>query len=333
LATGVGNSSWQRCCPNLLADPLSAATFRARLTTFVASSMSLSRRDLILLVCLTLAWGLNWPIMKVGVQDLPPLYYRVLCIAGGLVFLYLYARATGISMRVPAGAWPKIVKLAIPNVVIWHVLLVIALKLLPAGRSAILGYTMPVWAVLFGLWLFNERTQPRHWVGVGAAFIGTMLLLSSEFTKFAGAPLGTLLILVAAAAWGYGTNLMRRTLTQMPTLALTFWMLAVTLAAMAPLTIVFERHLWRMPNTVEWASIVYNMVLAIAFCHAVWAMLARTLPPAASGLSVMMIPVLGVFSSMALLGEQPHWQDYAALALILAALSTVLLPARSGGAS
>lgn len=294
--------------------------------------MSLSRRDLILLICLTLAWGLNWPIMKIGVQDLAPLYYRVLCIAGGLVFLYLYARAAGIDMRVPSGAWPRIIKLAIPNVVIWHVLLVIALQLLPAGRSAILGYTMPVWAVLFGLWFFNERTQPRHWIGVGAAFIGTVLLLSSEFTKLTGAPLGTLLILFAAAAWGYGTNLMRRTLTEMPTLALTFWMLVVTLVAMVPLTIVFERHLWRMPTALEWGSIVYNMVLAIAFCHAVWAMLARNLPPAASGLSVMLIPVLGVFSSMALLGERPYWQDYVALALILAALSTVLLAPRPASA-
>ena len=294
---------------------------------------SLSRRDLVLLVGLTLAWGLNWPIMKFGVQDLAPLFYRVLCIGGGLVFLYAYARVAAIDLAVPKGAWPQVIKLAIPNVVIWHVLLVIALPMLPAGRSAILGYTMPVWAVVFGLLLFNERTQPRHWVGVVAAFVGTLLLLSSEFTKLAGAPLGTLMILAAAAAWGYGTNLMRRHLTEMPTLALTFWMLVVTFVAMVPLTVLFELPRWRLPTPLEWGSIVYNMVLAIAFCHAVWAMLARRLPPAASGLSVMMIPVLGVFSSMAMLGERPYWQDYVALALILAALSTVLLAPKSSAPS
>ena len=32
--------------------------------------------------------------------------------------------------------------------------------------------------------------------------------------------------------------------------------------------------------------------------------------------------------SMWILGEQPSWQDYVALALILVALSTVLLPSR-----
>ena len=289
---------------------------------------ALSRRDVVLLVLLTLAWGLNWPVMKAGVQDLPPLYFRVLCIAGGLVALWLYARVAGIPLTVPRGAWPQIARLAWPNMIVWHVLLIIALKMLPAGRSAILGYTMPVWVVIFGLLVFREHVPRVHLAGVGAALAGTLLLLSSEFVALSGRPLGTLLVLVAAAAWGYGTHLLRRHLTHMPTLALTFWMLVLTLAVMVVLTVLFEHDAWRAPTPFEWGAIVYNMLLAIAFCHVVWAMLARTLPPAASALSVMMIPVLGVFSSMWLLGESPRWQDYVALALILVALSTVLLGGR-----
>ena len=229
----------------------------------------------------------------------------------------------------PPGAWPSIVKLAVPNVIVWHLLAIVAIKMLASGRAAILGYTMPVWAVVFGLLLFKEKPLPRHWVGVIAAFIGTLLLLSSEFTKLAGSPLGTILMLVAAAAWGYGTHLMRRHLTAMPTIALTFWMLSLTLVVTTMVSIATEMDQWRMPLPLEWFSIVYNMAIAIAFCHVVWSMLARNLPPAASGLSVMMIPVLGVFSGMVVLGEQPHWQDYAALLLILVALSTVLLPSRT----
>ena len=80
-------------------------------------------------------------------------------------------------------------------------------------------------------------------------------------------------------------------------------------------------------------SLLYNIFFAVAFCHVVWSMLARKLPPAASGLSVMLIPVLGVFSGMWILGEQPHWQDYVALGLILFSLTTVLLPARSARAA
>ena len=288
----------------------------------------LTRRDLMLLVLLTLFWGVNWPVMKLGVAQLPPLFFRSICIAGGLVVIWTWAIVRGISLQVPHGAWPTIVKLALPNLIVWHLLAILAIKMLPSGRAAILGFTMPVWAVVFGLLLFSERPPPRHWVGVLAAAIGIVLLLASELTSLAGAPLGTLLMLTAAAAWGYGTHLIRTHLTGMPIIALTFWMLVLTLVVMIAATTMFELARWRMPTTLEWASIAYNMVLAIAFCHVVWSMLARKLPPAASGLSVMMIPVLGVFSGMWILGERPSWQDYVALALILVALSTVLLPSR-----
>jgi drug/metabolite transporter (DMT)-like permease len=287
--------------------------------------MGLSARDLLLLALLTIFWGVNWPVMKFGVAELPPLYFRSICIAGGLVVIWAWARVMRIDMRVPAGAWPTLVKLAIPNMIVWHLLAIIAIKMLPSGRAAILGYTMPVWAVIFGLLFFSERPQRRHWVGVAAALVGTLLLLSSELTQLTGSPEGTLLMLTAAAAWGYGTHLYRRHLTEMSVISLTFWLLVITLAVMVVCSVAFEYALWRAPTRGEWFSIVYNMVLAIAFCHVVWSMLARNLPPAASGLSVMMIPVLGVFSGMWMLGEQPYWQDFAALGLIVFALSTVLL--------
>jgi drug/metabolite transporter (DMT)-like permease len=41
-----------------------------------------------------------------------------------------------------------------------------------------------------------------------------------------------------------------------------------------------------------------------------------------------MIPVVGVFSGMWLLGEKPHWQEYAAMVLVIASLGTVLIPPR-----
>jgi len=305
--------------------PSAAGILQTGASLGAMAATKLSARDLTLLALLTVFWGVNWPIMKIGVAELPPLYFRTICIAGGLVVIWCWARVMSVPMSVPAGAWPVVLKLAIPNVIAWHLLAIVAIKMLPSGRAAILGYTMPVWAVVIGLIAFNEKPLRRHWWGVLAALAGILLLLSSELTALTGSPLGTVLMLTAAAAWGYGTHLMRRYLTDMPIIALTFWMLAMTVVAMFAMSIVFEMPRWRMPGTIEWASIVYNMVLAVAFCHVVWAMLARKLPPAASGLSVMMIPVLGVFSGMWLLDERPFWQDYVALALILIALSSVFL--------
>ena len=52
-------------------------------------------------------------------------------------------------------------------------------------------------------------------------------------------------------------------------------------------------------------------------------------PASIAALSTMMIPVVGVFSGMLVLGEQPQWQEYVALILVTMALATVLIPLRN----
>jgi drug/metabolite transporter (DMT)-like permease len=291
--------------------------------------MTLSRRDTVLLVLLTLAWGFTWPVMKYGVREFPPLLFRTICIAGALMILAAVARLTSIPLALPRSDWLDIVKLAVPNVVVWHSAVILALTLLPAGRSAILGYTMPLWAALIGALWFGEHPPARHWVGVAAALLATGMLLSSELTSLAGHPTGALLMLFAAAAWGYGTHLARRHAIHVPELAAIFWMLVLGLLVLLSASLAFELGRWRMPRPDEWAAIAFNSSVSMAFCHVAWLRLARRLPPAASGLSMMMIPALGVFSSMWLLGERPHWQDLVALGLIVFSLATVLLPQRT----
>jgi drug/metabolite transporter (DMT)-like permease len=247
---------------------------------------------------------------------------------GGLVVIWLAARAQGASLAIPAGAKMTVIRLAIPNMLIWHSMIIIGVKLLSSGRAAILGYTMPAWAVLSGLIFFGDRISRSALVGIALAMSGALLLLSSEFSRLSGQPVGTVLALIAAAGWGFGTVLMKRTQLDMPTISLTFWMLSFTTVIMAMLALIFEYPAMRIPNLIEWAAIIYNSAIIFGFAHVVWFRLARILPPVASSLSVMFIPVLGTFSGAWILGEVPHWQDYVAMLLILGAMSTVLFKPR-----
>jgi drug/metabolite transporter (DMT)-like permease len=289
---------------------------------------SLSRKDWMLLVVLTLCWGINWPIMKMAVHDFPPVMFRTLCMLGGLPALWLAARMQGASLAIPRRQIGTVVRLTIPNMLIWHLFIILGVKMLSSGRAAILGYTMPIWAVLCGLVFFREKVTRLAGLGIGFALAGALLLLSSEFANLAGQPLGSILALIAAAGWGYGTVLMKRTQIDMPTISLTFWMVAISTMMMGLTSILLESAVWRVPTLGESAAIAYNALVIFGFAHVAWFSLARTLPPVASSLSVMMIPVLGVFSGAWLLSETPHWQDYAAMLLILAAMSTVLLKPR-----
>jgi len=286
---------------------------------------TLSGKDWILLILVTLFWGINWPIMKIGVTEFPPLTFRTLCMIGAVPTIWLAARFRGISLGLPRGQFAIVARLALPNMMVWHFFVILGVKMLSSGRAAILGYTMPVWAVLSGLIFFDERVSLRAWLGIACAMAGALLLLSSEFAALSGQPLGSAFVLVAAAGWGYGTVALRKSRIDLPTLSLTFWMLTMTTVAMGVAAILFESSSWRWPHAVEWGAIFFNAVIVFGFAHVVWFQLARTLAPIASSLSIMMIPVVGVFSGALMLGETQHWQDYAAMVLILAAMSTVLL--------
>ncbi len=290
--------------------------------------MTLAPSQLALLVGLTLAWGLNWPVMKLGVTVYPPLTFRALSMVLGLPVLAAALLWLKVPFRVPRAHWPELARLTVTNMVVWHLLVILSVPHLSSGRAAILGYTMPVFSALLGAALFGERLRPRQAAGVAAAAIGVVLLLWHEFDRVAGAPVAASVMLVAAACWALGTRQLRRTTIPLPTLTLSFWMTAVTTVVMLAAAALVERAQWHVPNAAATGAIVYNAVLIFGFAHAAWFTLARSLPPVASTLSVMMIPVLGTVSGALALGEVLHWQDGAAAALMVAAIASVLWPAR-----
>lgn len=293
----------------------------------------LSPRQLILLVLLTVCWGLNWPVMKSGIADFPPLTFRALSLWLGLPVLGLglvWLKVPFSLPRGPGGAhWRELAKLATTNMFVWHACMIIALGMLSSGRAAILGYTMPIFSALIGAWLFGNVVNRRGWLGVGAAALGVLLLLWHEVTTLSGNPLGVGLALFAAATWALGTQQLRHTQLQVNTLTLSFWMTALTAVVVSVLAWALESaDLSHIPVATRWA-VVYNAVLIFGFAHATWFYLARSLPPVASTLSVMLIPVLGVFSGAWWLNEVLHWQDWAAVALMVVSIASVLWPSRA----
>jgi drug/metabolite transporter (DMT)-like permease len=289
----------------------------------------LTRQQLLGLVLLTLIWGINWPVMKIGVTDFPPLTFRLLSMWLGLPLMALGLLAMRAPFRIPRAHWRELFWLAVFNMIIWHALIIIAVKSLSSGRAAILGYSMPVFSAVLGAWLFGNRLSARAWGGVAAAATGVLLLLWHEFTQLAGRPLGVLLALVSALAWALGVQLLRRTTLTVPTLTISFWLTVMTALVMSALAVLFERPQWQTPPPATWGAIAFNAVLIFGFAQTFWLSLARHLPPVASTLSVMMIPILGVFSGAWWLGERLHWQDGAAVLLMVLAIASVLWPAKA----
>ena len=289
----------------------------------------LSSRQWTILILLTVVWGINWPILKIGVTGFPPLTFRSLCLWLGTPVLGLALVAMKVPFRIPRAHWRALLVLAVFNMFIWHALIIIAVQSLSSGRAAILGYTMPMFSVLLGAWFFGDQLAKRSWLGVAAASVGVVLLLWHELSNLSGRPTGVLLALAAASTWALGTQMLRRTQIPVPTLAISFWMTLMTTGVMTVLAWVFEADQWVTPSPANWFSIVFNAVLVFGFAHAAWFYLARSLHPVASTLSVMLIPVLGVFSGAVWLNEILHWQDWAAVGLMVFSIACVLWPPKA----
>ena len=266
--------------------------------------------------------------MKLGVTGYPPLAFRALSMWLGLPVLWAVLRLQRVSFVIRRDDWPELAKLSINNMIIWHVLAILAVQALSSGRAAILGYTMPIFSAIYSVVVLGERLRPRHVAGIVAAALGVSLLLWHEFATIAGKPLAAIGMLVAAAVWAVGTQQMRRTTIAAPTLAIVFWMTLSSTLVMTTATVLFERDRWAVPSAVTLAAVGYNAVLIFGLAQPVWLILARALPPIASSMSVMMIPVLGTVIGALWLGEALHWQDGAAIVLVLLAIASVMWPTR-----
>ena len=282
---------------------------------------------LFLVAILTLVWGCNWPVLKLGVTELAPLTFRGATLPFAALGLLLAARLSGDSIRIPREHWGKVLALALFNIAAWNGLILFGVQQMPAGRSAILAYTMPVWTVLFGMALLHEPLSMRKIIGLVLGMLGMAVLLGEDVRHITRSPMGTLFILAAAISWAFGTVLLRRWKPPVPQNTLTGWMMLIGWLPIPVCVPLFDEHpidsLAHMSGT-AWFAVLYNIFLAGTVAHWAWFTMARTLPVAVSSLSSLPVPVVGVLSGILFLGERPGPSEYIALALVLASLSAVL---------
>ena len=143
-------------------------------------------------------------------------------------------------------------------------------------------------------------------------------------------PLGAILMIGAAVSWAVGTIMIKRWPVSLPVSAFTAWQLLISAPPLFFSAMIFESGTFNPFALSLWPmlGVFYNLFVVFIYCYWAWMKIALIAPVGVSSLSVMMIPVVGVFSGMLLLGEIPHWQDYAALVLVVTSLATVLMPAK-----
>ena len=283
-----------------------------------------------LLAGLTLGWGLNWPITKVVLSEMAPMHSRTLCLSFGVVGLFTIAGISGLPIRIPKGQWLRTIAISLIGTLGWNLFSVYGIQMMASGRAAILAYTMPIWSVIIATWLLKEPFTKRRALGCALGGAGLLLLLGEEIQAVGRSPIGAILMVGAAVSWAIGTIMMKRWPVTLPATTYTAWQLLISVPPIMLFAITFESGTFNPFALSLWPMLGVFYISSVVFIFCYWALTRIVLiaPVGVSSLSIMMCPVVGVFSGMLLLGETPRWQDYAALVLIVTSLATVLLPAK-----
>ena len=280
------------------------------------------RTGVLLLLVTATSWGLNWPVMKFLLSELPPLTAR-----GGPGVLGA-ALAFALAARAGEAAWPtrrqlpRLLLAALLNYTAWMGLATLGLLWLPAGEAAIVAYTMPLWTTVFAWPLLGERPTRARVGGLALGLAGVAVLTGARpLSASVEALPGVLCVLGAAVLFALGAVLAKRLPLGLPPLAGTAWQVALGTLPLLLAAALFERPDFARVSAAGWAGLAYGGVFALGVAYIAWFGALRRLPASTAAVGTLLVPMVSVLGAALLLGEPLGWRQGAALAMTLAGVA------------
>ena len=280
---------------------------------------------------LALAWGLNWPAVKIMLTALPPFTMRWIGLGGAAMLLFALALARRQRLLPPRQVWRALTVSGLLNVAAFTLCTAFAQLHTTTSRAAVLAYTMPMMSALLAWALLGERLDRR---GAGALALGSTgiaLLVWPALQGLAGAEqpaaswLGIVMPLLAALAWALGTVVAKRWPLHGDRLVNTAWQLLIGAACGALGAWWIGERLPEVIAPAALAALAFHVVVATAFAYVLWFVMLERLTATVSALTTLMVPVVGVLGATALVGERPSTADWIGFVLVLAGAALVLL--------
>ncbi|GJD65851.1 DMT family transporter [Methylobacterium frigidaeris] len=254
-----------------------------------------------------LLWGANWPVMKVGLGHVSPLWFSASRFTLGAACLFAWQAWRG-EVRLPERAdLPVVASIGLLQMMLFTALGAVAMTHLPAGRSAILSYTTPIWVLPAALLLFGERIGRRRWIGIGLAGLGVLALLNPHAIDWRDGPIvgANAMLLAASAAWALCILHLRYGRAASPAIRLAPWQMLLAAAVLTPLARVVEGPFTGDGTGTLWACLAFVGPVATAFCFCAVNAASARLPASAMSTLMLAVPVAGLAFSMAALRESP----------------------------
>jgi drug/metabolite transporter (DMT)-like permease len=259
------------------------------------------------LAFVVLVFGTSWPALKKSIEaGATPIWFaaaRAGCSTLGAFLLVAALRQLRWPRRQDV---PIIFSIGVLQLACFFMLANLALRFIPAGRSAVLAYTTSLWLVPLEALTGGDRLDLRRGVGLLAGLAGVAVLLNPlaiDWTQ-PGAIAGHLFLLMAALSWAIAIfHARRHHWGGMTPLQVLPWQMLVASLVLFPFATIVEPqgHITAAPAVL--VTLVYLGLLGGPI--ATWAAtsVSRALPTLVSSIGFLGVPVVGVVGSTLWLGE------------------------------
>jgi len=277
-------------------------------------------RPRILLALLISSWAVSWPLIKVGVATVPPIWYACFryWIATLCLFVLVVSRREGSFPR--RADWPMIAVSGVCQMAAYSALTAFALTILPPGRASVLAFSTPIWVVPLAAWWLHERAAPAALLGTGLGLAGALAIAAPAFhLDGSGQVIAYGMLLGAAASWAISIVVVRAHRFTSATLALAPWQTLIAACLLLPVALAAEGAP-RTPGISGAASLAFVGPIATAFAY--WAVVETGRHFSAGTLSMALLatPPVGILLSVLTLGETVEPSLIAGAALIAAGI-------------
>lgn len=257
----------------------------------------MSPRDLGLLLLCCLAWGINLPLTRWAVQDVPPIFFA------GLRFLGLSILLIPFLRPIPK-QFGMVFLIAMCIGGVHFTLLFLALEAAPAGAVAIVGQLgLPIVTILSVVFL-AEKVRWRRILGMTLAFGGVLIILYTPGTF--SLELGLIFVAASAFVGAVGTILMKR-IDPMPALNLQAWVGLMSFGPIFVMSWLLEKNqinAFVAAGPPVWAALVFSILVVSVFGHSIYYQLLKRYEVTLLAPLTLLTPIIAVVTGIVFLGEE-----------------------------
>ncbi|WP_312759176.1 EamA family transporter [Pantoea brenneri] len=284
----------------------------------------MSVKDMLLALCVVVAWGVNFVVIKLGLQGMPPFLLaglRFSLVAFPAIF---FVRRPPIPLR-----WLVVYGMTISFG--QFAFLFLAIKLgMPAGLASLVLQAQAFFTLLLGALLLAEKLRWNHIVGIIIATLGMFMLATAgmEGQTTAGITLTTMMLTLAAAlSWGLGniTNKIIMRNRKVPIMSLVVWSALVPIAPFFACSLLFDGQAAILNSLLHIGlqtilALIYLAFIATIIGYAIWGnLLSRYETWRVAPLSLL-VPVVGIITAALVLDEHLSGQQMLGATIIILGL-------------